>query len=119
MWASQVDQPCACVNHCIPIIILLIIESFFPVMLFFNMLIRYNSRLNAGVYDTPDPFDRLVGDCFLPCCCFTAPCSFCQQLRTIPKEDWDCCGQLLGEDGCVAMADEFRFITSPQAQKMN
>ena len=119
MWASQVDQPCAFVNHCLPILIILLLDSLVPVRIFFNMLIRYNSRLKAGVYDTPDPIDRFIGDCFLPCCCFTAPCALGQELRTIPKEDWDCCGQLFGEEGCVVMVDEFRFMRSPETKTMN
>ena len=65
----------------------------------------------AGVYDTPDPIDRICGDFFLSCCCFTSPCAFCQQLRTVPASDWDCCAQLCGDTGFVCMENECKCIS--------
>lgn len=119
-WASQIEQPCSCVNHCLIIFLIHIINQFLmgiPVILF-NMMLRYNARLEANVFDTPDPVDRYIGDCFLPCCCLTAPCAGCQQLRAVPKEHWDCCGQLMGDQGFVCYLPEWKLMRVPQAKTM-
>merc|ERR1711862_779644 len=84
----------------------------------FNTIIRYNSRMEANVFDEPDSIDKYIGDCFLPCCCLTAPCAGCQQLRAIPKSNWDCCGQLLDEGmGCIA-DDGFKCLRAPTPKTM-
>lgn len=122
-WASQVEQPCSCINHCIPVCLLLLLAGIgFPCnvpMCIFNMVVRYNSRLEAGVFDNPDSIDKHIGDFFLPCCCLTAPCQFCQQLRTVPSTHWDCCGQLRGAEGFVCILDDWRLIRSPGGKTMN
>ena len=108
-------------NHCLPVFLIYLLSEYLlniPVILF-NMMLRYNARLEAGVYETPDTIDKYIGDCFLPCCCLTAPCALCQQLRAVPKSHWDCCGQLMGEEGFICMLDEWKLMRTPVAKTMS
>jgi len=46
------------------------------------------------------------------CCCCTRPCAIGQNLRTVPKKDWDCLDQLLYGDGCVCFIDNFDYVVT-------
>merc|ERR1712137_1300126 len=62
-WASQLDQPCALVNHVLPVFVAMI----FGVTCLFGWLLRYNGRMEAGVTENPDSIDKYLGDFFLSC----------------------------------------------------
>jgi len=85
-WASQLDQPCALVNHVLPVFL----AMFFGVTCLFSWLLRYNGRMEAGVTENPDSIDKYLGDFFLSCLPCTAPCATCQQCRAVPKSHWNC-----------------------------
>ena len=117
-WASQVDQPCALLNHVLPFVILQILGLNTFVFCWLN---RYNTRMIAGVYEEPsDGFDKCIGDCFLGWCPCTGCCAFFQQLRAEPKTEWDCL-DCSAHGSPVCCAPSFKLISdrkSPAAKTM-
>ena len=43
----------------------------------------------------------------MSCCPCTAPCTECQELRTVPVSDWDWLGQMRSETGFVCYLPEW------------
>ena len=114
-WASQLDQPCALINH----VLVGCCMMFCGFSWLFNCLVRYNGRMEAGVTENPDSIDKYLGDCFLPCCCLTSPCALCQQLRAVPKSHWDCL-DMEAHGCCSVCVGDLRIITPPPGgNKMN
>ena len=51
-----------------------------------------------------------VPDCFMSCCPCTAPCTECQELRTVPVSDWDWLGQMRSETGFVGYLPDWELF---------
>mmetsp|Transcript_124464 Transcript_124464/g.175622 ORF Transcript_124464/g.175622 Transcript_124464/m.175622 type:complete len:204 (+) Transcript_124464:54-665(+) len=112
-WASQVDQDCACVNHCLIICGLRMLAQcgsiYMIPWILFETFFRRNSRLKNNVGVADDPMN-IFGDCFMSCCPCTAPCTECQELRTVPVSDWDWLGQMRSETGFVGYLPDWELF---------
>eukprot|EP01063_Lacrimia_lanifica_P014271 TRINITY_DN208_c0_g2_i1.p2 TRINITY_DN208_c0_g2~~TRINITY_DN208_c0_g2_i1.p2 ORF type:complete len:121 (+),score=4.59 TRINITY_DN208_c0_g2_i1:72-434(+) len=67
MFSWSLDQPCALVNHCLPI-------TFLPMCGFFRFAVREKLGISAG-----GPLQGLIGDFLCGCCC--GYCACCQSIR--------------------------------------
>lgn len=103
-YASQLDQPCAMFNH--------VFLGYCMLYGFLRCFMRYNARMEAGVWDDPDSCDKIFGDWFLTCCCCTSTCATFQELRSVPREHWDC---MSGD--CVCCLTEIRLVRRPPGGK--
>eukprot|EP01061_Rhynchopus_euleeides_P025421 TRINITY_DN410_c0_g1_i1.p2 TRINITY_DN410_c0_g1~~TRINITY_DN410_c0_g1_i1.p2 ORF type:complete len:166 (+),score=59.83 TRINITY_DN410_c0_g1_i1:63-560(+) len=96
LFSFALDQPCAIVNHCLPLCCLGWLMGCF---------MRHAVRTKMGV-KAGGPLEGLVGDCICSFCC--GPCSFCQELRGSHKmggqESWDffsdCAVTVSAPSGC-------------------
>lgn len=97
LLAYSLDQDCYFINHCGPFL-LVILLSWIPIIsfcssilsLYLNGAIRHNIRVQQGVGNA----EHCFGDALLSNLCCTAPCSCCQELRSVPIEGWDWVGDL-------------------------
>ncbi|EPY16381.1 hypothetical protein STCU_11335 [Strigomonas culicis] len=72
LFASSVEQECAIFPHCI------LVALCQP---YVRLCVRNNLRRRLGVQGS------MMGDAVCCCCCWV--CSFCQELRAVPREAWN------------------------------
>jgi len=106
LWSSQVDQSCAVGNHCIPMILVSWWDIPYAIM---TCLLRFNARKKAGAYSKDDGVVPVICYCLMAwCCCL---CITCQQLRTVPRKNWDFLEQLTEGDGFVCCLSDCKIVT--------
>jgi len=96
--ASGLDETCTMLNHCMPVVVALLVGIFCGWIpgagvlpwCYLNTAIRHNSRVKIKKGDPIHYF----GDCLMSNCCLTGCCALCQELRTMPIESWDWVAQL-------------------------
>ena len=72
LYSFSLGQECALFPHCLCVFCLPNFAAWF---------MRYSLRKKAGVKG------NLIGD--FVCLYFCGPCSFCQELRSVPAQSWD------------------------------
>ena len=93
-YASAQKQECACLNHCVPFLIVYFagiipyIGGIISAIVMFAIIsaTRFNLRKMHGIGDPKcHPCD-----CLGLWCCVPGYCLWCQEIRSLPKESWDC-----------------------------
>jgi len=87
LYSHSVSQTCACVNHCMPLMLMGIPWGIGYVIsvIIFSML-RFNLRTLNGI---GEPRCQ-PGDCLMVCPPIMNCFSFCQMVRSVPIDAWDC-----------------------------
>jgi hypothetical protein len=80
-YAASQDQACAWINHCLPIVLLII--PIVNIVISFALItgIRFNLRKKHAIGEAQCDI--------MDCLASILPCMWCQELRSMPKESWD------------------------------